>query len=239
MEKLNIRILTPIVAAILVAFSSEALAGQGFRFNSKQPVVQQKRMKAYAFGYGGLDFGAGYETTGRFDYIATEIPIDFDLKNGWTAGGGLGVYSGLLGGSRFEVEGSYTANDVGYLTYTGFQLPADFEMTTAAVMFNILKEIPLGQDGAVGYFGGGVGFAETEMNGNIDTIQYSDSSGGFAWQLIAGVDFPVTERLAIFMQYRYMVLSDRDFTTDFGDFTFVTDEKPYSSAVMVGARVSF
>ena len=80
-------------------------------------------MKAYAFGYGGLDFGAGYETTGRFDYIATEIPIDFDLKNGWPAGGGLGVYSGLLGGSRFEVEGSYTANDVGYLSYTGFQLP--------------------------------------------------------------------------------------------------------------------
>lgn len=63
--------------------------------------------------------------------------------------------------------------------------------------------------------------------------------GGFVWQLIAGVDIPVTERLALFMQYRYFFLSEQSFTTDFGDFTNTTDSDPSSHSILFGARVSF
>ncbi|MEM9017942.1 MAG: outer membrane beta-barrel protein, partial [Verrucomicrobiota bacterium] len=180
----------------------------------------------------------GYE--GHYGFDPNKIPIDFDLNSGWTAGGGVGFYSSLFNGSRFEIEGSYTSNDNGNLTYANFELPADFTIETIAVMFNFLKEVPLGETGATGYFGPGVGWHTTEFRGDIDTIKYSDRDSGFAWQLIAGVDFPLTERLALFTQYRFLVLdSELTHETDFGDFRQTTTSSPYSHAVMVGARVSF
>jgi opacity protein-like surface antigen len=248
MEKLNIRFLQIASVALLAGFSSSAFAGSGFRMHTKAPVIPVKKHVGYVFGYGGWDSGASYDTLGSWDPVdphahyqfgPTGIPIDWDLSGGWTAGGGIGIYSHLFGGSRFEIEGGYTSNEVNRLTYAGFILPADFDIKTTTVMFNMLKEVPLGQSGVIGYFGGGIGHHSTEMDGDIATILYSDSESGFAWQLIAGLDFPITDRLALFTQYRYLVLSDMTFRTDFGDFINETSSKPHSHAVMVGARVSF
>ncbi len=258
MEKLNIRLATVVLAAVLVAASSPALSGE-YRFSSKSPIsknpIAASPFKGYVFGYGGIDFGGSWDTMGAFDLDAdwqahcppgyaghnaidpSAVPIDFDLENGWTAGGGIGQYSSLLGGSRFELEGSYTSNEVGQLHYANFILPADFRISTKSVMFNMLKEVPLGK--ATGYFGGGVGYAWTSMVGDIDTIEYDDSDGGFAWQLIMGIDIPITERLALFTQYRYLVLSESTFTTNFGDFSQTSEDDPASHAILVGARVSF
>jgi len=248
MEKLNIYCLKMAIVVAVAGLTSPAFAGEGFRMHSKSPVYQPKRHKGYVFGYGGVDTGSNYRTTGAFDdphdphghapFNLGGFPIDFDMDNGATAGGGVGVYSQFLGGTRFEIEGSYTSNEVGFLRFAGFELPADFDLDTTSVMFNLLKEVPLAE-GVTSYFGGGIGWATTDMDGDIDTIQYNDTDNGFAWQLIAGVDFPITERLAFFTQYRYLVLSDLDFTTNFGDFTFATDDNPASHAVLFGARVSF
>jgi len=250
MEKLNKGIITVLVAACLLASASSVLSGD-FRFSSKSPISKAPPMpfKGYVFGYGGVDFGGAWDTMGAFDYPAAwtgggipgfnpyAVPIDFDLDNGWTAGGGIGKYSGLFGGSRFELEGSYTSNDVGQLYYTNFILPADFRISTKSVMFNMLKEVPLGR--AVGYFGGGVGYAWTSMVGDIATIEYDDKDAGFAWQLIMGIDMPITERLALFAQYRYLVLSETTFTTNFGDFRQTNLDNPASHAILIGARLSF
>lgn len=244
---LNFKITKTLAILAVAGIASTSFAGPGFRLNSKAPIAQPKVQKrAYIFGYGGVDTGTHYDTTGAFDdpyyggyapFDPTAIPINSDLDNGWTAGGGVGVYSGIFGGSRFELEGSYTNNENGYLSYAGFELPADFEFETSAVFVNYLKEIPLGR--FCGYVGGGAGYAETTFNGDISSVPYSSTDGGFAWQLIAGIDIPITDSLALFTQYRYMVLSELAHTTDFGDFTQVTDDNPTSHAVLFGARVSF
>lgn len=250
MEKLTFRFIKLSAVAALVAVAAPAFAGQGFRFNSKAPVAQPAAYNGYVFGYGGVDSGsswdtnAGFDDVGHYDYDSpfnpASFPINFDLDNGGTFGGGFGVYSPLFNGSRFEVEGSYLSNSVGDLRYAGFELPANFDIKTHAVMFNLLKEVPLGQTRAKGYFGGGVGHAWSRMEGDIDTILYDDSDSGFAWQLIAGVDIPITERLALFMQYRYLVLStDLTHQTNFGDFRQRTVENPTSHGFQVGVRVSF
>lgn len=257
MEKLTFRFIKLSAVAALVAVAAPAFAGQGFRFNSKAPIAQPTAYKGYVFGYGGWDSGADWSTLGGFDGVGgehydhyedyaaplfdpTAIPINFDLDSGWTLGGGVGVYSHLFNGSRFELEGGYINNSVGDLTYAGFELPANFDIKTTTLMFNMLKEVPLGQTRAKGYFGGGVGYAWTTMEGDIDTILYDDSDGGFAWQLIAGVDLPITERLALFLQYRYLVLSSElTHETNFGDFRQTTLDSPSSHGVQVGVRVSF
>jgi hypothetical protein len=115
MEKLNIRILQ-LLALSVVAISSSAFAGGGFRMNSKAPVQQVQDKRMYIFGYGGITTGTQLATPGNFDVPGNEyegeyypnpidIPIDFDLQNGGTFGGGLGFFSNLFGGSRFEFEG--------------------------------------------------------------------------------------------------------------------------------------
>ncbi len=259
MEKLTVKFLSVVIATGLVAVSSPALAGTGFRLNSKSPMpkapIPAPAYNGYVFGYGGIVFGSSWENTGAFDmdpgwqnhcptqamgmpgFDPQNIPMDWELESGWSLGGGIGRYSGLFGGSRFELEGTYLDNQVNSLTYAGFQLPANFEIETKALLVNYLKEVPFGA--ATGYFGGGIGWGWTGMDGDIDTIQYSDSDDGFVWQLIVGIDIPVTERLALFTQYRYLVLSEQSFTTDFGDFTNVTDDNPSSHSVLIGARVSF
>ncbi len=255
MEMLNNRLLTVVIASAMAAISTSAFAGPGFRFSSKAPIStpKPKQHNGYFFGYGGLDFGSSYNTVGAFDQTDPDwvlncpvdpllidpnnVPIDFSLDEGWTAGGGVGTYSELFGGSRFELEGSYTSNDASGVIYSGFALPANINMTTKAAMVNMLKEVPMGR--LTGYVGAGAGYAWTTMDGDIDTILYSSTDSGFAWQLIAGVDIPITERLALFTQYRYMVLSELTHVTDFGDFRQTTTDDPASHAVVFGARVSF
>lgn len=238
MEKLNINFLKLVGVLSVTMFASSAFAG-GYRLHSKAPVsAPVTAHKAYIFGYAGVDTGADYDTTGQFDYLPDRIPIDFALQNGLNYGGGIGFYSRLFGGSRFEFEASSMSSDVGYLAYNGNRTPANFEIQTQTYMFNMLKEIDLGH-GVTGYFGGGVGYGKSEMSGDIETINYNHEDSGFAWQLIAGVDFPITENLALFTQYRFLVLSDAHYTTDFGDFTFRTNDNPMSHAIQVGARVSF
>jgi len=261
MEKLNIRILPVVIASVLVATSTIATAGSGgYRLSSKSPApkapIASSAHRSYVFGYGGFVFGSSWENTGAFDitdpawlahcptgmhanpaFDPSNVPMDWDLDNGWSFGGGIGRYSGLFGGSRFELEGSYLSNGVDSVQYAGFALPANFDISTKTVMVNYLKEIPFGS--ATGYFGGGIGWAWTSIDGDIDTINYGSTDDGFAYQLIAGVDFPITERLALFTQYRFLVLDDQTFTTDFGDFSNTTDDNPTSHSVLVGARVSF
>ncbi len=99
---------------------------------------------------------ANYDTNGQFDNLPAIIGINFDLKNGATFGGDLGVYSRAFGGSRFELEGSRTGNEVGYLTYAEAPLPSNFKMETRTFMLNLLKKIPFCSE-VSGYIGGGVG----------------------------------------------------------------------------------
>ncbi len=253
MEKLNTRLLQTIAALVALGFSSAALGNDGFRMHSKGVAVEPPApvYTGYFYGYGGISFGGGAGTTGSFNDLTSpgaqivaasglnpsSIPINFDLRDGYNAGVGLGLYSGWLNGSRFEVEGSWEAKDVGSLNYGGFLLASDFEFKTAAIMFNFLKEIPVGA--ATAYTGFGIGYAETEMNGDVGGVLYNRTDSGFAWQFILGLDVPISERWALFTQYRYRVLEDLTFASNFGDFSFTTNDKPAGHAVSFGARVSF
>tara|TARA_R110000850_G_scaffold51455_20_gene124990 strand:- start:272 stop:1210 length:939 start_codon:yes stop_codon:yes gene_type:complete len=187
---------------------------------------------------GGGGAGAGGGAGGGVNpATGLPFPLSFSFDQGWSAGFGFGLYSGILNGSRFEIEGSYDRNDLTNFSFNGVRLPSEIQLSTKAVMVNWLKEFHWGS--AIPYTGVGIGYASTHLYGQTNGVPYNDSASGFAYQFIAGIDIPITERLAFFTQYRYRVLSSQTFESEFQDFRLRTVDNPSSSALVFGARVSF
>jgi len=87
--------------------------------------------------------------------------------------------------------------------------------------------------------GFGIGHSSTNMTGDISGVPYDRDSSGFAWQYLLGIDVPISDRWALFTQYRYRVLPELTYVSNFNDFRFTTDDKPSAHSVSFGARVSF
>ena len=245
----NIQFCGLLIVLLIAGSGLSALAG-GFRMHPKAPVVVPPPLRVYIFGYGGMNSGGKYNTKGDvYGYYndgkdgyekhtnLTHIPTMYNLEEGYSLGLGFGMYSDMWGGCRYEIEGSYDKVRVDNFMFNGIQMSSNLDFTTRAVMFNWLKEFPIG--GLTGYAGPGVGWADTEIYGQAMGMFYNDRSSGFAWQLIAGVDFPLSQNFAFFAQYRYRVLSGQDFSTVSENFIVETIDNPSSHALLFGARVSF
>ncbi len=154
----------------------------------------------YVFGYGGLNWQD--DVNANLDGANLSLATD----DGWTAGGGLGLMSDFLGGSRLELETFYSQNDANNLAISGLgslDLPGDLSITSVQV--NFIKELfDLGF--LQPYAGIGVGFASVEA----DLAGIVAEETAFAWQAIAGVDFNLSERVALFLQYRFLMVPELD-----------------------------
>lgn len=210
---------------------------------SKSPIMQptQAPLTGYIFAYGGA-YG-GTTVDGNEPIFPSNEIIDMD--GGYIVGGGVGSYSGLMGGSRFEIEGLSASNDIGrirsdILDGRGFiNFGFRGQINTRAMMVNLLKEIPI-HNGIVGYVGVGVGAAETNINVAEPFEQrgfargFSETDLALAYQFIAGVDLPVSERMSLFLQYKALGIG----ATEYQLLDFNID--PYfTHHVLFGARLSF
>src|SRR5205823_8701322 len=69
------------------------------------------------------------------------------------------------------------------------------KVSAFSAMINGLLDVG-GEGGSIGgYAGGGVGYA--------DEHQFNGSKGKFAWQLMAGVYYPISDQIDIGLKYRY------------------------------------
>jgi opacity protein-like surface antigen len=195
----------------------------------------------YVFAYGGSSLGLS--TSSSLLDPGPAIPFGADLDDGLIVGFGTGFYSNLFGGSRFEMEALLSSADYRSLTFAGFDVPILGEMRTQGLFLNILKEFPLGN--AMAYAGGGLGIGTVEASfltltpggeGPGDVIAVESKGTGLAYQLKAGIDIPVSDRVAIFGEYKLIGLSDRSST--FLLFQQETDGF-VSNHFVVGGRLSF
>jgi len=197
----------------------------------------------YVFAYGGWSLGLSTESVLTAPGQPGGIPFGADLDDGYIVGFGSGFYSDLFGGSRFELEALLSTADYSSLTVDGNDAPILGDMKTQGLFLNILKEFPLGT--ATAYAGGGLGIGTVEAS--FLTLSLSGNPGdpptavnsqdtGLAYQLKAGVDIPVSDRFAIFGEYKLIGMSDRSST-----FLFFQQETDgfVSSHFVVGGRLSF
>lgn len=108
-------------------------------------------------------------------------------------GFGLAVALGKKFNNNFRGEIEYTFRK------HEFEDVADEYARTHAMMFNMLYDIENGSD-ITPYLGGGLG---------VGWIEEADGSE-FAYQLLAGINYAVTERADLILGYRYAGMTDAD-----------------------------
>ena len=91
---------------------------------------------------------------------------------------------------------------------TGLFLSDGGRMETTTVMLNVYHDFDFGGD-LNPYVGAGIGNAEESilfrtMDGNLTR----DKDNGFAWQVIAGLEYQALPNVALFGQYRYFRAED-------------------------------
>ena len=186
---------------------------------------------AYVFGYGGIALSYDEDLDGRNGVFGTTFEYDFD--DGYTVGGGIGLYANLFGGSRLEIEGYYSKNNLASAFPAGTPIPTPRDMTVEAIFFNFLKEFPCGCFTA--YAGGGLGYASTQLNAG--TAPPDDSA--FASQVIVGVDYPLSQCLSLFTQYKLVGINETDYHFGVAAANGIHSDGWLIHNFMVGARYSF
>ena len=163
--------------------------------------------------------------------IVEDITFDINgVSNGATASHDSGWDAGVavghdFGGFRVEAETSYRragledaatgteglALNSGSLAPGGINLfrnevrPAAGITDTLSFMLNGLVDFG-DDDGLQGFVGGGVGVARVDMEGRVNVNGpglWDDSDTGLAWQVLAGVRAPVSDRWDVGLKYRF------------------------------------
>jgi opacity protein-like surface antigen len=134
-------------------------------------------------------------------------------------------------------------NDVDSHEAGGQELPgSDGEVMSAAYMFNALRDLPglIDHDYLTPFVGAGIGAGAAEFQGySVEGVPevLDDEDAGFAYQLIAGVSYGVTERVDITLDYRYFSILDLEVDTTLGDNNSDIDFDSHN--VFAGVRYTF
>ncbi len=180
---------------------------------------------------GGAGFASGPTFFGG--HLSTSVHPDSDT--GFVVGATVGAHlDQFVPGLRVEVEGAYRRNKIGgNWSSEGFEVDVlggggppfpttpvdnhgsiDGTSTTYSVMANVWYDFDVGQKWRP-YVGGGAGWARTKdkidfsLNGTLESHLETDGSG-FAWQLGAGITYPIADNVNLGIGYRYFRTPDVD-----------------------------
>lgn len=162
--------------------------------------------------YLGLGGGLNFLDDSEFDITApAAVTVENDYDSGTVFLGSVGYDFGPvlpLGKLRGEVELSSRDNDID--DHSVDELGGDLdgstgEASTTALMANLLVDIDTGT-ALTPYLGAGVGYAWSDLEDfGVDLVPdvLDDDDSAFAWQLIAGAGYGLTERLTLGLDYRF------------------------------------
>ena len=155
------------------------------------------------------------------DADGNEISIvSLDTDYGFDGGGYVGYDFGAF---RLEAEASYRDASVdnisvgqGGLTWGGGNIaaagdyPAAGGIDSLSFMLNGLFDFG-SDDGLQFYAGAGIGVARTSVEGRVvqtGPASIDDSSSDIAWQLLAGINAPLTDNVDVGLRYRMFTAED-------------------------------
>lgn len=143
--------------------------------------------------------------------IRTDSGVQADLDDGYM---GIAAVGGRIGPFRAEVEGSYRRASVGSASGFGLRALGSGHVSALSAMGNLYLEPSFGLGSVRPYFGGGAGVSRFRAR-DVGAIglpvpgpqtsigSLSGSKTGFAYQGMAGLSGPVSDRLIASFGYRY------------------------------------
>ena len=165
-----------------------------------------------------VDVGALLLDDVSFETVTVRSLIRTELQNelGYDAAAIVGYD---LGPVRLELEGSAKRAGIDQLLRTKVNrltsasatrnLDGSGNTASLSIMANALVDV--GDDGGLqAYAGGGVGYTWIDIKANADTNFLDDSDGSFAWQALAGVRYPVSDKIDLGLKYRFFNASNVD-----------------------------
>jgi OmpA-OmpF porin, OOP family len=161
--------------------------------------------------YVGLEAGANWR--GEVDqhqvaFTGAEVNHWFDFDTGW---GLLGTIGYAFDNWRFEVEAGYRENDIDHFQGTlGTNFfPIEAGSTEFTLMANVAYDFAIADRWSLSV---GAGAGMDCINTTSQTNGFDDTACAFAYQGIAGVNYALSDRAVVFVNYRYLVVDDVDFT---------------------------
>ena len=156
------------------------------------------------------------------DEVNTSIGLEAETDEGYAIAAAAGRSFGPI---RAELEGSYRQSGVGEARGLGLTVPGDGEVSALSAMANVYYSPSLQLGLVRPYIGAGAGIArfkasDVEAVGVSGLGPVSASETGFAYQLMAGAEFPLSEAATLTAGYRYFATPDVDASlAPFGDVT--------------------
>ena len=158
--------------------------------------------------------GAGYNYLENVDTRASPGLGTPSLKINGNSGftGFASVGYGFGNGIRLEVEGNYRQTQVHRISGTPFPTTAGGRIQNYGAMLNVLFDMDIGVPWLYPYVGLGAGYGWTHLNQVYTagtnfpfSLRTDDTVGNFAWQVIAGLSFPIPDvpGLSITAEYRF------------------------------------
>lgn len=202
----------------------------------------------YVSGHAGAVFLNESDNT---DQSGVHVPTDFDT--GFGVGGALGY--DFPNNFRVEGEITYRESDVDTVDVSEVAGPGDLDgrgdVSAIAFMANVYYDIDIDQP-VTPYIGVGIGAAVVSANDvalatappSIPGLQLTDDDDTvFAYQVIAGIGYDVTENLTLTLEYRFFGTQDAELDIDrrvgFPVSGTTFDVEYQSHNVIIGARFSF
>jgi opacity protein-like surface antigen len=191
------------------------------------------------------DYGIKYVGL-RGSYVTTEEgstrgTIDFDYDEEYEDGYGISGFVGWVVDNNFraEVEAGYRTADVDTVTVVrddtggttaGDVLAVDGSADVGTAMVNLFYDIHAGDLGFLPWIGVGVGgaYVDYSLTSPDLAIAASDTTWAFAYQLMAGVTFPIADGISMSAGYRFFQTEDFDYADPITTESFATDITQHS-----------
>lgn len=185
-----------------------------------------------------LEGQLGYSFPDDVDISTDGVDGEAELDDAVTFGGAVGY---RFPWARLEANVSYRENDVDGVKVGGQDFSGDGHTEALVGLVNLYLEPDFGLP-VHPYVGGGVGAAYLKVDtGDSSPLEVDDEAGAFAWNLLAGVGYDISESVAVTATYRYLRLEGSDFSADLAgvDVGDVDVDDVSLHEVLLGLRYTF
>jgi len=159
--------------------------------------------------------------------------VDFDT--GFAVGGAVGYR--LSNGLRAEGNVSYRETDVDEVTGGGIALDGAGDVSLVTVMANIYYDFDLGSP-VKPFIGGGigVGIIDIDSDDSMNVLVVNDDSVEFAWNIMVGAGYGLTESIDLSFGYRYLGTTDPEFDATLFGISGTLDAEITVHEILFGLR---